>query len=544
MRRYLIVALLCIAAFFVNNTALLPDIMEARNLVTAREMVTDGNWLVPTMNGNLRLEKPPLPTWIAAVVETVAPDNLAAQRAAAGVAGVVWVVFFFLTAKQITRREDYAYWSTLVFITCYQVVLMGRTATWDIYCHATMMGAIYFLWRGLYDEPTDGRSRAPRWLLLAGLMMGLSFMSKGPVSFYALLLPFLIAALWYKRPQMRGKWLWVALMVVVCVVISSWWYVFLRMFHNEELQSVIAQETGSWVNRNVRPWYYYWRFFTETGAWTLLTLAALAVPYWKRRMEQRREYLFAVVWVVAALVLLSLMPEKKMRYLLPMMVPCSLAVGFMIEQLHHAVDKPSRLLLYINGAVVTIVAIGVPVAAYFMGLYANPKTLVAVVAAAILLPAIGVWVAISTRRLDAHGLVYGVVAIFVVAECLLMGSINNTLSNPGFNSIAQTRTVPELRGLPFYHAPNEELRIELVYDAHRKILPLNLADSAAVARALPCVVVTRKAIAEEVPAHVLRGIETIEIGVYDNNRLPPSNRHYNPVFLNHVTLLKTKQSNE
>lgn len=83
MNRYMWIITLCIAAFFVNNGALQTDIMESRNIVTAREMVSDGNWLVPTMNGELRLEKPPLPTWVAAVVETVVPDNLKAQRAAA-----------------------------------------------------------------------------------------------------------------------------------------------------------------------------------------------------------------------------------------------------------------------------------------------------------------------------------------------------------------------------------------------------------------------------------------------------------------------------
>ena len=52
-------------SFFINNGAIFADIMESRNIITAREMVYDHNWLVPTMNGELRLEKSsPLPTWI------------------------------------------------------------------------------------------------------------------------------------------------------------------------------------------------------------------------------------------------------------------------------------------------------------------------------------------------------------------------------------------------------------------------------------------------------------------------------------------------
>lgn len=57
-----------------NNEVITPDIMESRNIITAREMVYDGHWMVPTMNGDLRLEKPPLPTWLTAVAELAVPS--------------------------------------------------------------------------------------------------------------------------------------------------------------------------------------------------------------------------------------------------------------------------------------------------------------------------------------------------------------------------------------------------------------------------------------------------------------------------------------
>ena len=43
------------------------NIMEARNLISAREMVKDGHWIFTTLNNMPRYEKPPLPTWITAV---------------------------------------------------------------------------------------------------------------------------------------------------------------------------------------------------------------------------------------------------------------------------------------------------------------------------------------------------------------------------------------------------------------------------------------------------------------------------------------------
>ena len=97
----LLLVLLAVTTFFVNNSALPTDIMEARNLVTAREIVADGNWMVPTMNGELRLEKPPLPTWVAGAIEWAWSGSLSAQRVAAGVMGCVWTLFMYLFALHL-----------------------------------------------------------------------------------------------------------------------------------------------------------------------------------------------------------------------------------------------------------------------------------------------------------------------------------------------------------------------------------------------------------------------------------------------------------
>lgn len=80
-------------SFFINNGAIFADIMESRNIITAREMVYDHNWLVPTMNGELRL-KSLLSHLIAAITEMISPDNLPLQRAMAGFAAVMLVLFF------------------------------------------------------------------------------------------------------------------------------------------------------------------------------------------------------------------------------------------------------------------------------------------------------------------------------------------------------------------------------------------------------------------------------------------------------------------
>ena len=46
-----ILAFLCLISFFVGLEVTDVDLMESRNFVTAREMLAENNWLIPTMNG-------------------------------------------------------------------------------------------------------------------------------------------------------------------------------------------------------------------------------------------------------------------------------------------------------------------------------------------------------------------------------------------------------------------------------------------------------------------------------------------------------------
>ena len=195
-QRILLLSIVCIITFFVNNQVLVPDIMESRNIITAREMARGGDWIVPTMNGELRLEKPPLPTWVTAIAEMAAPDNVALQRGRAGRAALLLPFFFYKYASRVLKIEPVV--PTLLLCTCYNVILMGRTASWDIYTHAFMMGGIYFLALALQKERRS-------WGDFMGfaIFTGLSIMSKGPVSLFALFLPFLLSSCSWLSPKMR-----------------------------------------------------------------------------------------------------------------------------------------------------------------------------------------------------------------------------------------------------------------------------------------------------------------------------------------------------
>lgn len=536
----LLLLLVCFFTFFIHNKVIYTDIMESRNIITAREMVYDGHWMIPTMNGDLRLEKPPLPTWIAAGTELVFPDNMGAQRAMAGLAATLLVFFFYLFGKKFTRNETYALVSSLILCTSYNLILMGRTASWDIYCHAFMMGAIYFLYKGLQDEGRQWGS-----FFGAGLFLGLSFLGKGPVSFYALLLPFLVSYTLFFRRSLRKKGLPMLLMLVVCLLISSWWYLYIYFFHAEEARYVLDKEATAWVERNVRPWYYYGTFFLETGIWALMVLIALAVPYWNRKIRQNREYLFALCWMLLLVIFLSFLPEKKNRYLLPVLIPAAYTIGFLFihwteEIRKRRLDKTGKWLYLTNAGLVTLIIFALPLMGYFTLYRKEMVSLGSLLLLTVLIWGLTAFMITSIIRLRPMRFLSGVVILFIIAELFCMPYIGGLVNNPEFKSISGTREVEALKSLPFYSVAGQELRIELVYEANKKIRPLDVTNTEEVMKSLPCAVLTHGRVGEELPAELWEQVDTVWVDHYDNNRRPKNTRRYSDLFLYNVTILKKK----
>lgn len=537
----LLLLVVCFFTFFINNKVIYTDIMESRNMITAREMVYDGHWMVPTMNGDLRLEKPPLPTWIAAGAEQLFPDNMGAQRAMAGLAATMLVFFFYGLGKELTRRTDFAMVASLVLCTCYNLILMGRTATWDIYCHAFMMGAIYFLFNAL-------QKKGAQWgnFFGAGLFLGLSFMSKGPVSFFALLLPFLLSYLFFLQAPLRQKGKPMLLMLVVCLAVSSWWYLYIYLFHAQEAEAVLAKESSAWADHNVRPWHYYKTFFLETGIWALFTLTTLLFPYWTARLHLRKEYSFALCWMLFTVILLSLMPEKKNRYLLPMLIPASYTVGFLFnyweEKFREYRSRGGKGLYRFNTILVTLVVFALPVGAYFFLYQKGQMSLTFLIIATVVLWILAAVMLSAVIKLKPYRFVGTVVVLFIAAECFGMQLIGGMVNNPDYKSIRETRAIEELKELPFYHVAGKELRIELVNEAGKKILPLEVTQTEEVMKALPCAILTHEHVGEEMPSILWDKVDTVWVDQYDNNRRPSSMKRFSSdEFRYNVTILKLKE---
>lgn len=358
--------LVSILIFFVNLDAIFVNIMEARNFITAREMIQDGNWILTTINGEARYQKPPLPTWLTAFSALIfGLKSLYALRLPAAFMGLITVIYGYKLTLNFTNQKNYALLSALILATSFYIIFAGRNGQWDIFTHAFMIGCIFYLFQFFSSD-----EKLYKNAFLAALLFGASFMSKGPVSLYALWLPFLISfGIVYKFQNLKKRIFPMLMFLLVSLVISGWWHVYVYAFDGATMAAITQKEAGNWTGYNLRPFYYYWSFFTQSGVWTIPAFVALLYPYLKNRVSDKKGYRFTFWWTILSVILLSVIPEKKSRYLLPVLIPMAMNTAFYIEYLIRKFkslqDKRETLPVYLHFGLIGIIGLAFPFGGYF-----------------------------------------------------------------------------------------------------------------------------------------------------------------------------------
>lgn len=336
--------------------------MEARNFIVSREMLTQNHWILTTMNDIARYEKPPFPAWFTAPFAYVfGLNNVWAYRLPTTIFSILGLVYFFKLIR-IWLPKEMAFYSALFLGTSFYFIAIRFEAPSDMFTHVNMIIGLYFL---LKHHP---RIRLKN-MLLGGLFFGLSVLSKGPVSPYAMFLPFIIAYFVSFKIPFKSHLIKVVGFLIVGIIVGGSWYLYVRLADPQTLLEVANKETGNWTSYNTRPFYYYWSFFIQSGIWTIPALISLAYPYFIKRIKHSRLYKFSFVWTMLALLLLSVIPEKKPRYLLPVLFPLALntylVVNYLINERHL---KISKIFHYLHYSIIMLICVGVIVAPFILNI--------------------------------------------------------------------------------------------------------------------------------------------------------------------------------
>lgn len=315
---------------------------EAYLAVTAREMLTTGDWIIPRFGGIPRLQKPPLGYWSAAICGWIGGGvNETTARLPAAISSVLLVLLIGVwAAKWYGPRAGLC--AALLHSTAVHYLLHAREATVDMLLCLIMTAAMYLIATQPENE-TRQKSRW-RWVGIYGLL-GLSWLAKfhyGPV---LVLAPCIVYWLIEKRlstptpiigkgyegssffSRVRNLFNPLGLLLFALIALP-WPLAVLNQLPNA--WDVWRHETVGRALGEMKDepfWYFAIVILWITLPWTPLLLLSLrdVVRRGWQNTDSRERFLW--IWIVVQVAIMSLSSSKHRNYIIPVMPAVSLLCG-------------------------------------------------------------------------------------------------------------------------------------------------------------------------------------------------------------------------
>jgi len=529
IEKYAIVSLLLFVIVMLGFTidAIPVSIMEARNFISAREMLTDNNWILTTMNGEARYEKPPLPTWITAFFGMLfGIKSVLALRWPALLFLASIGISTYLISKKLELTKSHSLINGFIVLSSFYVIGITIEAPWDIYTHGFMLMALFQLFIMLKHQKTSILNSFLFVLFIAG-----SVLSKGPVSLYVLFLSFTIAYGIALKP--KGNllhFLKLFSLLIFGVVLGGWWYMHVRVADPETFAAIATKETSNWGSYNVRPFYYYWSFFVQSGLWTIPAFISLLYPYLKSRVSNLKAYRFSFFWTIIAVILLSVIPEKKSRYLMPVLIPLAFNIGFYIEYLirefKNLKDKRETFPVYFQFGLIASITSLFWIIWFFSSSVLSGITLIRFIITAVIFLIIGLSIFKNLKTKNIKNVFYLVIA-FMLSLGLFALPIAKIHTTTDYKPISELQD----KNLNLYHL--DYVAPEMIYNYGDKIPSIDTDEGYIIPTEKTFHLLTRTKQPDTIK--VLSELYKMEfIDTYDLNRASKDSRSYNKRLFNQL----------
>jgi hypothetical protein len=305
-----------------------PD--EGRYAEIPREMIERGDWLVPHLQGQPYLDKPPLVYWLVMLSYRVCGVYDWSARLVPALAVHACILLTYWYGRRL-MRERAAFWGALLLALAPGFTSMGRLLLLD---------GVLSLWATLAlfaaFEALRGERLRWGWWLVSAAACGLGVLTKGPVALL-LLAPPLVLQRWLAGRRFPLRWRDLAAFGVVVLAVALPWYAalcllipgFVRYFlweHNiQRFLMPFAHEQGVW---------YYGPILLGgllPGTLLLVPLARFlfssSPAALRRRTPELGFLLLSGGWCVF---FFSISTCKLPTYILPAYPPLCLALGYFL----------------------------------------------------------------------------------------------------------------------------------------------------------------------------------------------------------------------
>lgn len=301
-----------------------PD--EGRYAEIPREMLSEGDWIIPHLNGLAYIEKPPLQYWATALsLRVFGPTAFAARLYMALCALATLVVIGWVAWKIWGPPTAWRAVAVLASLTLF--VVLGQLLTLD-------MSLTFYLTLALagFLAAQQGTQDAARYMLIAWGAAAAGVLTKG---LEAIVIPAAVLVLYTGvsrdwGPWRRLHWQW-GLPLFLAISVPWHWLAaqrqpeFLEFFfvheHFARYLTPIADREEAW-------WFFGPVFLLGTLPWTVSAVRVLATGW--RRHSPPGDFdarLFLWLWVAFVLVFFSVSDSKLVPYILPALPALALLIG-------------------------------------------------------------------------------------------------------------------------------------------------------------------------------------------------------------------------
>jgi len=319
------------------------DLDEGRNATAAYEMMSAGEWIVPTFNSELRVDKPALLYWLQIIAYyTFGVCEFSARLPSALAALATLLVCYELGRRMFSSATGLL--AGLILASSPMLCGAARFANPDALLNLFSALGLTIFWAG-YDALRQSPTSRP-WLSVAAIVgasvaAGFAVLAKGPVG---VVLPggiLVVFLLWnrqlsviFNRRLLLG--------VLAFVVVAGPWYVLVTVDSKGEfaegflLKHNVQRFASTMESHRGGPFYYPLVLLIGLAPWSVFLLSAVCCsvgPALRRRTYENGEqekwsaYRFLWCWIVLYLLFFSLSATKLPNYILPVCLPAALLIG-------------------------------------------------------------------------------------------------------------------------------------------------------------------------------------------------------------------------
>jgi 4-amino-4-deoxy-L-arabinose transferase-like glycosyltransferase len=295
---------------------------EARVMETARQMLGRGAhaWLIPSVNGETRLRKPPLAYWMAAASFKIFGVSEDAGRLPTILLSWLLVGATYAIAARLFDQAS-GLFAAGALLSSYLFFRFSRLAETDLPAAFFATVAADFFWRAL-DADSAGLFHA------AAAMTGLSFFAKQGPGFFPLLF-FVAMAIIRKKPRAIGRFFLCGAPVTL-LVLAGWWYAYAICDQGMAQFKRELAEVAEGIDHPATFLIYFPWIMLEAAPWSLLIVGAVVAAI--KRVKTDAKLLGLCVWAASDLVPLCFLGNKQEHYLLPLMPPLMILAGWLIRR--------------------------------------------------------------------------------------------------------------------------------------------------------------------------------------------------------------------